>query len=142
MLTKEIIPVWKIINKSQKFQKLTSNFISKRFLFWYVELITRQLSVVKSFLQLVYMLLYYPTLQHAFITKFVLRKYSCLLFLFKEFAFSHFFSKIAQESRHSIKHCTKALSVYLQISFSKNILKSLLSVDGSLNCFSESTRSM
>ena len=62
---------------------------------------------MKSFLQLVYMLLYYPTLQHAFIIQFVLRKYSCLLFLFKEFAFSHFFSKIAQESRHSIKHCAK-----------------------------------
>ena len=59
------------------------------------------------FLQVVYMLLYYPTLQHAFIRQFVLRKYSSLLFLLKVFDFFHFFSKIAQESRHSIKHCAK-----------------------------------
>ena len=82
---------------------------------------------MKSFLQLVYMLLYYPTLLHAFITQFVLRKYSSLLFLFKEFAIFSFFSKIAQESETPLSIAQSSFCLSPDIFFEKYFEKFFIS---------------
>ena len=78
------------------------------------------------FLQLVYMLLYYPTLQHAFMTKFVLRKYSSLLFLLKVFAFP-LFSKLLKNQDTPLSIAQSSFCLSPDIFFEKYFEKFFIS---------------